>query len=131
MVEVLQLLNKRRRLFQDPVILSVLPLCHTFGFEVIASARNGRDAVQMFKEFSKKPDLIIMDNRMPIKSGIETMKEILQIDKSARVLFVSADMTIQEQALTTGAVGFVIKPFGSEEFIKTIHDALNFPTSTF
>ena len=51
------------------------------GFEVIGTAKNGEEAVQMYKSFPKRPDVIIMDHRMPIKSGIEASKEILEILK--------------------------------------------------
>ena len=49
-------------------------------YNVIAAADNGLDAVTMFKIFSEKPDVILMDHRMPMKSGIEAAKEILEID---------------------------------------------------
>jgi len=41
----------------------------------------------MFKSFSKGPDIILIDYRMPIKNGIETIKAILQFNNSSRIKF--------------------------------------------
>ncbi len=64
--------------------LSVLKLyklvLEVHGFNVIGMAKNGAEAVEMYKTFNKKPDIIIMDHRMPIKNGIEASREILQIN---------------------------------------------------
>jgi len=58
-----------------------------YGFQIIGIANNGEEAVIMFKSFSKRPDIILMDYRMPIKNGIETIKAILQINDSSRIKF--------------------------------------------
>ena len=55
------------------------------GFQVLGIANNGDEAIKMFKNFSKKPDIIILDYRMPIKNGLDALKEILQIDHDSRV----------------------------------------------
>jgi len=47
------------------------------GYNVLDSARDGQEAVQMYNAFKDKPDIIIMDHRMPIKNGIKATKEIL------------------------------------------------------
>jgi len=52
-------------------------------------ANNGEEAIKMFRSFNEKPDIIILDYRMPIKNGLDTLKEILQIDHSSRIIFAS------------------------------------------
>ena len=94
------------------------------GYEVIGMANNGEEAVQMYKAFSKKPDIILMDHRMPIKTGIEASKEILQIDRSAKIIFASADETVKDLALSIGVLAFNRKPFNVQRFIKSIESAL-------
>ena len=44
----------------------------TFGFKVVDKASNGKEAIEKFVSFSNKPDLILMDHRMPVKNGIDT-----------------------------------------------------------
>lgn len=94
------------------------------GYKVIASAENGIDAVNMFKNFSEKPDVVLMDHRMPLKSGIEVAKEILELDNGAKIIFMSADSTVKEEALSNGAVSFKDKPFSLERLFNNIVKAL-------
>lgn len=91
-----------------------------YGITVIGSAKDGEEAIKMFKSFKKKPDFIIMDHRMPLKDGIQTMKEILQIDKTSKIIFASADRSIEEVALTKGAIAFLLKPFRIKMLINLI-----------
>ena len=79
----------------------------------------------MYKSFSEKPDIILMDHRMPIKNGIETLREILQIDNHSKIIFMSADNSVKEEALSLGAISFKDKPFTSKRLIENIHKAQN------
>ncbi len=78
----------------------------------------------MYKNFPIKPDIIIMDHRMPIKSGIEASKEILSINSEAKIIFASADTTIKEIALSIGVLCFKTKPFSNKKLIENIEKAL-------
>ena len=86
------------------------------GFVVICSAVNGEEAVKKFKNLEKKPDIIIMDYSMPIKNGIEATKEIIEIDKDAKILMVSGEISIKKEAISVGAIDFYEKPFSLVEF---------------
>ena len=77
----------------------------------VFSAQSGEEAVKIFSTMKYKPDVVIMDHRMPGKDGIETTKEILRMDPSIPIIFSSADETIREAALAAGAVSFWAKPF--------------------
>jgi two-component system chemotaxis response regulator CheY len=94
------------------------------GFEVAGIARNGEEAVSMYKQFDEKPSIIIMDHRMPVKNGIEALKEILNIDNSAIIIFASADTGVEEEALSIGAHSFKQKPFNIDYLISNIKNAL-------
>lgn len=95
------------------------------GYEVIGKAKNGDEAVKIYNSFSNKPDLVIMDYRIPIKNGIEVTKEILKINKQARIIFVSADISVKEKVFSVGALSFKEKPIKSIEFlISNIENAL-------
>lgn len=91
------------------------------GYEVIGYATNGEEAIDMFKRFPVKPDLTIMDYRLPLKNGLDAMKEILQCDGSCKVIFASADNTIKDKAMESGAIGFIEKPFNFQK----IRDEIN------
>ncbi|TFG21721.1 MAG: response regulator [Promethearchaeota archaeon] len=94
------------------------------GYKVVASAENGVDAVNIFKNISEKPDIILMDHRMPLKNGVEAAKEILEIDSSIKIIFVSADNTIKEEALSKGVISFKDKPFSLQRLFNNIEKAM-------
>lgn len=82
----------------------------------------------MFKSFSDKPDVVLMDYRMPFKNGIDASKEILQIDDTIRIVFLSADSSIKEEAKSLGVFSFKDKPFSMDNLIKNIQKAISAPT---
>ena len=94
------------------------------GYNIIDCATNGEEAVDKFQKFIIKPDLIIMDYRLPLKNGLDAMKEILLLDGTSKVLFASADNNIKDLALNSGAVGFIQKPFDFAKFQKEIQKCI-------
>lgn len=95
------------------------------GFQVLGIANNGEEAIKMFRSFVEKPDIIILDYRMPIKNGLDALKEILQIDHNSRVIFASADKTIKDEVYSNGAMGFLDKPFTHQRLITTLNKCLD------
>jgi response regulator of citrate/malate metabolism len=57
---------------------------------------------------------------MPKKNGLEIMNEILKINVSAKIIFISADSEIEKRALENGAKGFLRKPISGERLISEI-----------
>lgn len=77
--------------------------------EVVGFANNGEEAISKF--FELKPDLILMDIRMPVMSGIEAAAEILSKDADAKVLLLStfSDEEYIVKAFQIGVRGYIIK----------------------
>ena len=94
------------------------------GLKILDTASNGEEAIQKFKDFKKKPDIILMDHRMPNKSGLEAIIEILEIENKTSIIFVSADKSVRNQALEAGASDFIEKPFDSKVLIKKIQKVM-------
>lgn len=94
------------------------------GFDVVAEAPDGRQAVQRYLELA--PDLIMLDISMPEMSGLEACRTILQHDPSARVIMVSALGQRDEvlASIRSGAEDFVIKPFDVERVEEVVHKLL-------
>ncbi len=93
------------------------------GFDVIEAA-NGIEAVSVYKE--SKPDMVLMDITMPGMDGLAALKEIKKIDPNAKVAIVTAmgQQALVMEALKTGAMDFVIKPFDQDRVLGTIKKAL-------
>ncbi len=90
------------------------------GYEVVAHAYNGAEAVEIYREMNDKPDLIIMDHRMPVMSGTEATLGILKINAKAKIVFVSADESAMAEAVSIGAAGFLVKPIRSNDLFKAL-----------
>lgn len=89
-------------------------------FEIVGEAANGVEAVEKYQEL--KPDVVSMDIVMPLKSGIEAVKDIVAIDNSARIVMCSAlgqDSLIME-AIEAGAKDFIVKPFKAEKVLEVV-----------
>jgi DNA-binding NarL/FixJ family response regulator len=87
---------------------------------IVAEAADGQQAVDLFSKH--KPDLVLMDLRMPIKDGIEATIEIHGKDPHARVLMLTTfdgDTDIHK-ALQAGAQGYVLKSATGRELIPAI-----------
>jgi two-component system chemotaxis response regulator CheY len=90
------------------------------GYRVVASALNGEDAVTKFQRMNERPDLILMDHRMPLMNGLDAMTEILHIDPTAQVVFLTADSSVAEQAIEMGAADIILKPFRMDVLHRTV-----------
>ena len=91
------------------------------GFEVIGIASDGQQAVNMFREFKIKPNLVLIDYRLPKKNGIEAAKEIIQMDGISKIIITSADSRVETQALSIGAYKFLDKTFR----LETVNEIFN------
>ncbi len=90
------------------------------GFELAGEATDGVDAVEKFKML--KPDVITMDIVMPLKSGIDAVREIIAINKDARIIMCSAlgQESLVLEAINAGAKDYIIKPFDPERVIEMV-----------
>jgi len=87
---------------------------------IVAEAENGADAVRRAREL--KPDLIMLDLRMPVKDGATAAAEILAADPNAKILLLTSFATAAEvkTALDAGVLSAVVKDSSSETLINAI-----------
>ncbi len=97
------------------------------GHTVIAEAENGEEAVS--KALEKKPDLIVMDIVMPVKSGIQATKEILEENPKAKIIACSTvDQDIMlSKAMEAGAIDYICKPFKAADLLGLIEKVFKKP----
>ena len=93
-------------------------------FEVLGSAQNGREAIEIAKK--TKPDVFLMDIQMPEMDGIEATKYIVE-NNLGKVLILTTfdDDVLVQQALKSGAKGYLIKnhtPEHLKQMIKSVYN---------
>jgi len=92
----------------------------TFGFRVVGKANNGKEAIEMYNALNKKPNVILMDHRMPVQNGLDTALILLKLKKPPKIIFTSADISIKSRALAIGGLTFLEKPFT----VNALHDEI-------
>lgn len=97
--------------------------------EIVADVENGPDAIKAFRKH--RPDVVILDLRLPGLSGVETLRLLREEFKNARVLVFSSYAKGEEiyQAMKAGACGFVMKEMPLERLlgaIRTVHEGEQF-----
>lgn len=97
-----------------------------FAGHKITAAANGAEALELAPKV--KPDLIMMDVRMPKMTGYEACREMKKLDeiKNVPVIFLSAKGQDEERqtGIEAGAVAYILKPFAPDELTKQIGDIL-------
>ncbi len=107
---------------EDDIYLQKLyeMMLKTQGFKIIGKAGNGSEAINIFKSLRNKPDIVLMDHRMPIKNGIDTTLELTRLNSHTKIIFISADNSVKKQALSIGAKSFIEKPFSIDQLNNVI-----------
>ena len=94
------------------------------GHEVVGEAGNGTEAIARFQEL--KPEVTTLDITMPEKDGLTALREIIELDPSAKVVMCSAlgqESKVLE-SIKAGAKDFVVKPFQADRVLEAIGKAL-------
>ena len=87
---------------------------------VVGEASNGRDAIELWKK--QRPDVTLLDLRMPELDGVEVIKEIRATDKNARIIILTTfdgDEDIY-RAIQAGAKGYLLKDVAREALMDSI-----------
>ena len=94
------------------------------GHEVVGEAGNGVEAIERYREL--KPDLTTLDITMPEKDGLAALKDIIELDPTAKVVMCSAlgqESKVLE-SIKLGAKDFIVKPFQPDRVIDAVGKAL-------
>ncbi len=114
--------SKRILIAEDETLIrmDLAEMLRENGYEVIAEATNGEEAIALAQEL--KPDLAILDVKMPKLDGITAAEEIVKL---APVLMLTAfsQKDLVERALDAGVMAYVVKPFTIDDLIPAIEIA--------
>jgi two-component system, response regulator PdtaR len=102
--------------------MDLVEMLNEAGYEVLAEAADGAHAIELVKEF--KPDLAILDVKMPILDGISAAEEIISY---CPVLMLTAfsQRELVDRARDAGVMAYVLKPFTINDLIPAIEIAIS------
>ncbi|MEO7275471.1 MAG: response regulator transcription factor [Vicinamibacterales bacterium] len=91
---------------------------------VVAEAANGVEAVAAFERY--RPDVTLLDLRMPVMEGVEAVRQIRERDPHAKVIVLTTYDTDEDisRALKAGAKAYILKDIAADRLIECIHDVL-------
>jgi response regulator NasT len=102
--------------------LDLVEMLTEAGYEVVAQATNGAEAIALAKEF--KPDLAILDVKMPELDGISAAQEIIEISP-VLMLTAFSQKELVERARDAGVMAYVVKPFSINDLTPAIEIAMS------
>jgi DNA-binding response OmpR family regulator len=110
---------------QEPMVTILANILKKENYKIVTAA-NGLLGIK--KALEIKPDLIIMDVMMPIKNGIDAIRELRQMDlfKLTPIIVLTAKGGLNDShtAISVGANSFIAKPFSPGEILLEVHKLL-------
>ncbi|MEY4061764.1 MAG: hypothetical protein RL602_395, partial [Actinomycetota bacterium] len=102
--------------------MDLVEMLQAAGYEVVAQATNGQEAIDLATEH--KPDLAILDVKMPVLDGISAAEKIIEI---APVLMLTAysQKELVDRARDAGVMAYVVKPFTIGDLMPAIEIAIS------
>jgi len=92
------------------------------GFEVVAFAADGADGLEKYKEHYPKIDMVTMDITMPVMDGVTALEKIMEFDKNAKVIMISAlgKQDLVKKSLLLGAKNYIVKPLDRKKVLERV-----------
>lgn len=96
------------------------------GYEIAGVAGDGFEGVQKYKELCPNVDLVTMDITMPKMDGITALEQIMEFDKNARVVMITAlgKEELVKKAILMGAKNYIIKPLDRKSVLERVASIL-------
>ena len=118
--------SKRRIVVAEDESLIRMDIVETLkdqGFDVVGEAGDGLKAIELAKEL--KPDLMVMDIKMPDLDGLSAAEQIAQLRIPVVFLTAFNQQELVTRASEVGAMAFLVKPFSPEDLLPAIEVALS------
>ncbi|SDE98930.1 two component transcriptional regulator, LuxR family [Fontibacillus panacisegetis] len=90
--------------------------------QVVGRASNGEEAIELVRQY--KPDIVVMDIEMPIRSGLDAAEELRALNSKVIIMTTFARFGYFERALKAGVSGYLLKDTPSEELASTIRSVM-------
>ena len=102
--------------------MDLVEMLQVAGYEVVAEASNGQEAIDLANEH--KPDLVILDVKMPVLDGISAAEKIIDLSP-VLMLTAFSQKELVDRARDAGVMAYVVKPFTIGDLIPAIEIAIS------
>jgi two-component system, response regulator PdtaR len=103
--------------------MDIVETLRDHGFDVVGEAGDGNKAVEL--AFSLKPDLMVMDIKMPDLDGLSAAEQIAELKIPVVLLTAFSQQELVTRAAEVGAMAFLVKPFSPQDLLPAIEIALS------
>lgn len=92
------------------------------GFDVVGTANDGQEGLDKYKELYPNVDLVTMDITMPKMDGVTSLEKIIEFDKDARIVMISAlgKQDLVKKSLLLGAKNYIVKPLDRNKVLERV-----------
>jgi response regulator NasT len=119
--------NSKRRIVvaedESLIRMDIVETLKAQGFDVVGEAGDGLKAIELAKEL--KPDLMVMDIKMPDMDGLSAAEQIAKLRIPVVFLTAFNQQELVSRASEVGAMAFLVKPFSPDDLIPAIEVALS------
>jgi len=119
--------NSKRRIVvaedESLIRMDIIETLKDQGFDVVGEAGDGLKAIELAKEL--KPDLMVMDIKMPDMDGLSAAEQIAKLRIPVVFLTAFNQQELVTRASEVGAMAFLVKPFSPEDLLPAIEVALS------
>ena len=91
------------------------------GYDVVAEADSGQQAIARVNQH--RPDIVLMDIRMPVMDGLQAAKALALLDEPPAVIFCTAYNDYALEAFEANAVGYLLKPVSNDKLAQALEKA--------
>ena len=102
--------------------MDLVEMLNGAGYEVVGEAKNGEEAISLAREL--KPDLAILDVKMPVLDGISAAEEIISISP-VLMLTAFSQKELVDRARDAGVMAYVVKPFSINDLVPAMEIAMS------
>lgn len=90
------------------------------GYQIVGTAGDGLEGYEKYKELFPNVDVVTMDITMPKMDGLTALQKIMEFDKDAKVIMISAlgKQDLVKQALVAGAKNYIVKPLDRKKVLE-------------
>jgi AmiR/NasT family two-component response regulator len=108
----------------EPIIrMDIKEMLESENYQVVAEGKNGEEAVEL--AYKHKPDMIIMDVKMPVMDGLKASAIIRKIsDCSILLLTAYSQKELVQEAKAAGVTAYLVKPISEDDLIPAVEIAL-------